>query len=696
VFRTYRAEPAPVVGDNPTLGPVFLITGFTLIAASAWLVAASLRLRGFVEFLLAVYVVASAGVVVVVLALSPFELVTRAGVVVASAVFLAAAAAVWQWQGRPAAPSMRVAAAACRETLRDPVLTVLAIAVALALAYAAALAVATPPNDFDVLWYHLPRAAFWYQQRGVGYIEYANDTRLNENPPGAEILSTWAMTLEGSERFASVFQVVALAATVLAVLRIARLLGFDRRAAAFGALLFATLPVVVLQASLAGNDVVVTSFIVAVAAFLLSDTRHALWLGGLALALSVATKGTVLFAIPLLLAVAVVLVPRRRWPAVAVAGTLSIAVGGFWYVFNQVKAGGLTPSYEEGGVVELGSQPVSILAHMARIAIDAVDPAGSVGRDRYVYAIAALVLLVIGGVAALKAGSRAAVLAGLGAAALAVAPLAFTSVHVTLRRAYQHVLVGRGEEGLAFLGWSREATHASAFSSWYGPLGLLAFLVSVPLVIREIRRGALRTGTLVLVLAPLLTVPIVAATWGYSQWHGRFFMPAVALSAATWAVLLRVRALGWAMSAIAVVTLLLSFVHYSDKPAGFSVLEGRTGRSVWTASRIEIMTTFARELPPEGRVIERLERIVRDGETVALSVGGIEVSYQYFGADLDRRVVFVGENGEGLDATVDWLVVSRGRRVPVCAAGWRPVASGAEGWRVYRRIGLCPGASAAS
>ena len=275
-------RPPVAIRDNRRLGTGALLIGFALIAGAAWLAAASLRLRDAADFLLAVYLFSTGGVILIVLALSPFRFVTRGGVIVASAAALAAAAAVWHLRGRPAAPSMRDAAAAAGAALRDPLLTMLAVAVALGLAYAAALAIATPTTEFDVLWYHLPRAALWAQEHGVHYIEHVNTTRLNENPPGAEILSTWAMTLDGSDRFASIFQVVALAATLLAITRIGRLLGFSHREATFGALLFATLPVVALQATTAANDVVIASFVVIVVAFMLTDSRTALGLGGLA------------------------------------------------------------------------------------------------------------------------------------------------------------------------------------------------------------------------------------------------------------------------------------------------------------------------------------------------------------------------------------------------------------------------------
>ena len=670
-----------------------LVLGLALIAMAAWLAAASLRLPSMADFLLAAYLFLFGGVILIVLALSLVELFTRGGVLVAEAGALAAAAAVWHWRGRPAAPSMRAAAAAVGTALRDPVLAVLASGVALGFAYTAALVLATPPNDFDELWYHLPRAALWAQEHGLHYIDHANTTRLNENPPGAEILSAWSMALEGSDRFANTFQIVSLAATLLAITRIARLAGFSQREAVFGALLFATLPVVALQAATAGNDVVMTSFVAIVVVFMLSDTRTALSLGGFALALSVLTKGTALFTIPLLAVVAAILVPRRRWLTIGVVGAVSIAAAGLWYAFHQVEAGGA--GEEQGAVLDRGAQaePIMFPAFMARLAIDAVDPAGSVGRDRYAYAIAAAVLLVLAGVSAFRGRSRTAALSGVGAAALVLLPVAFENLYDTLRRGYQRALVDVDPD-VAFRGYSRDPTIPGPFTSWYGPAALIAFLAAAALLIVAIRRGSLRKGVLVLALAPLITLVIVATTWGYSVWHGRFFMPAVALSAATWGVLHRVRVLSWAVAAIALVTVLLSFLHYGLKPAGISVLEGRTSESVWTKSREEIVASLASGESPQGLVVRRLDERARDGETVALRINGDNVSYPFFDSDLDRRVVFVDDEG-GLDADADWVVIAPGLNAEICPAGWRrEIVAG--GWRLYRRVGLCAGETTSS
>jgi hypothetical protein len=160
-------------------------------------------------------------------------------------------------------------------------------------------------------------------------------------------------------------------------------------------------------------------------------------------------------------------------------------------------------------------------------------------------------------------------------------------------------------------------------------------------------------------------------------------------------VLHRVRAVAVALSAIAIVTLTLSFLHYRQKPAGISVLDGTTSRSVWTQTRDSILTYSARGGgAAEVVVLRRLWDLVRDGETVAVRLRGDNVSYQYFDPGLERRVVYVDDEG-GLDADADWLVAAPELTVDICPTGWRREVA-AEGWRLYRRIGLCPGESAAS
>jgi hypothetical protein len=115
--------------------------------------------------------------------------------------------------------------------------------------------------------------------------------------------------------------------------------------------------------------------------------------------------------------------------------------------------------------------------------------------------------------------------------------------------------------------------------------------------------------------------------------------------------------------------------------------------SVWTEPRIDVL---ARSRAPGGAgPLLQLERLARDGDTVAVAIRQDDVSYPFFGADLARRVVFVGDT-QPLEGGEDWLVVAPGVEAAVCASGWQREPEVEPGWSVYRRVGLCPGESASS
>ena len=119
------------------------------------------------------------------------------------------------------------------------------------------------------------------------------------------------MSRRRRERFAAAPQYAAYAATALAVFGIGRRTGVSVSAALFGALVFATLPVVVLQAPMGLNDLVVASFLAACVYFVLSDRTAELVLAALALALALGTKVYTPLALPIV-AAAVLFGPARR------------------------------------------------------------------------------------------------------------------------------------------------------------------------------------------------------------------------------------------------------------------------------------------------------------------------------------------------------------------------------------------------
>ncbi len=666
------------------MGLLSLAVGIGALAAAAVLFAAAIRLPTAVDALMTAYLLASALSIVVALALSPGDWLTRSGLLIASAVVLVVAIAVWWRTGRPGLPFARQARSAWI-ALRDPPVCLLALGVAAALVYSAVLSIATAPNDYDSLWYHLARPAFWAQGHAVGYVANANDQRLDIFPPGAEITAAWPMVLEGSERFASLFQLVGLAATLVALAGIGRRLGLTARAALFGALVFASLPVVALQAGTALNDIAVTSFLVVSVWFLLSPARPWPLLGALALALAVTTKTTALLALPLLLVIAAAVRPRRDWARIALAGVGALAVGGLWYGVNLVEKGHLLSGYtQDDSPNSRAGYAVRMLGELSRTVVDTVDPAGEVGRDRLVYVLAAVALAVAGAVVAAR--RRVAVAAALCvAAALVLIPVATATAHEQLLRGYQHVWLRLDEPVVAFIAFDRDPRVPSPIRSWYGPLGVLLFVAAVPLVARAVRRREIPRGAWVFLLAPVGYLVIVVLAIDYGVDHGRYLMPAVAVSAATWGLAVEVRALAWTACATALATLLLVFVHYEEKPAGIALLERPARESVWSAPRSAVLA--AAHVRGPFAVVGSL---TRPGVTIALRLRQDDVTYPYFGSKLDRRIILAPDGDDRPLADAGWLVVAPGLSTPSCKAAWTAVSSEAGGWRVYRRSGRCP------
>jgi hypothetical protein len=139
---------------------VILVLGLVLLGSTGWVLGRRSCDGRLVEILVAAWVYACVEVVVLMLALGELGLLRREWVLVALAFVLVATLVVARRVPAPAMTTFAVVAR-LRETARDPLLAGLGVVAALSLAYALALGVATPPNDWDSLIYHLPRAVLW-------------------------------------------------------------------------------------------------------------------------------------------------------------------------------------------------------------------------------------------------------------------------------------------------------------------------------------------------------------------------------------------------------------------------------------------------------------------------------------------------------------------------------------------------------
>jgi hypothetical protein len=256
-----------------------------------------------------------------------------------AAFWVVVAAGAWVVAWRAPAPS----AASAAPVAADGPTRLAWTAIALTLALTLLVALVATPNSWDGMTYHLPRVVHWMAERSVRPYATSIDRQLWMSP-WAEFLNLQAMVLAGgSDRLAALPAWLAFAGCIVLAAVLARRLGAGRRGAAVAALLVATAPTAVVQATatkteLPGAFWILATAVCAVAAGDESPEvarRAPLW-AALAVGLAVATKGTgLLFAAPWLVVLGVALGRRAgaaavvRAAVVAGLGVLVLNAGAF-------------------------------------------------------------------------------------------------------------------------------------------------------------------------------------------------------------------------------------------------------------------------------------------------------------------------------------------------------------------------------
>jgi hypothetical protein len=668
---------------------VLAVVALALTFASSSLLA--LRACGGSVGTLAVgtYVVWVAQIVVLSMALSLVDGLGRPGYLAAAAV-VCAAAVLLQVVRPAAAPGVAASVRGHLDELRrDRVLLLLALLVAMEIAYATAIALATAPADDDSLQYHLARPAFWLQQGSLGTFGEVADFRLNAFPPNAELVYAFLLSIWDGERIVATVNLLAALALTLSVAVGSRRLGLGRRESLFGALLAATLPVVALQAPSTLTDLQVAALVGCGAALLLRPAAGDLVLGSAALAVALGAKVTGVFAVPVLAAIAWA-TWRPAWRrALAVIG-LGLIAGAYWYGWNTLREG--RPLGETSGDQHAERDVVVALGQAMRMTLNAFDLPGAVGHDVFVYPVAAAVLAAAAAIAFVgtraRERSRDLLLAAL---LVALVPL-LAPLGALGQRAYRKLWAVAGQPELVLVDLDRVETFASSMQSGAGPVGLLLLAIGTVLTAREVAGGRLRRIALGFALAPLLWIAMIAATVAYFRWNARFTLAGFALAAMTWGLALRVRWLAAGLAATAAVTLLLSYTHFYEKPAGIRLLEPRVARSAFTTPRPETMAWDPRVVP----LLRFLEYELPSDASVAVfpvfyprrpgmppDTAPELLAYTAFGASVDRRVALALDPATALRSQADWYLIPSDR-IGRCVPGWRTVTTRSS-WTVLRR-----------
>jgi 4-amino-4-deoxy-L-arabinose transferase-like glycosyltransferase len=192
-------------------------------------------------------------------------------------------------------------------------------------------AIGSPPQDGDVLSYHLSRVAHWIQNESVQH--YATpDIRQLWIPPWSDYAVSQFMILSGTATLVNMVQWFAFVAIMIVSSRIAGLMGAGSRGQMIAAVFAGTLPFAIYQSTNAAADLTVAYWVICTVWILLFGRFYAksiiVWiLIGLVVGIGQLTKGTFgPYALPVLLWVSISLLRRSSFKESVAGGLVASAL----------------------------------------------------------------------------------------------------------------------------------------------------------------------------------------------------------------------------------------------------------------------------------------------------------------------------------------------------------------------------------
>jgi len=165
-------------------------------------------------------------------------------------------------------------------------------------------AVVSPPNVWDAIEYHLPRVTMWMSNHSVRFYATPDYCQLIYGP-WAEYAMMHLYLLWGGDRLVNLIESISMIGSILGVSVIAERLGAGPRGQILAAIVCATIPEGILEASGPMNTYVESFWIVASVAFLMDWNEFPSWYNmvcvGLSVGLAILTKGTAYVFLPFVL-----------------------------------------------------------------------------------------------------------------------------------------------------------------------------------------------------------------------------------------------------------------------------------------------------------------------------------------------------------------------------------------------------------
>ena len=233
--------------------------------------------------------------------------------------------------------------------LDSPIVYISFLGILFILITAGLIALATPPNNYDSMTYHMARIMHWIQNNSVAHYPTHITRQLYSNP-WTEFAIMHLQVLSLGDKWANLVQWFSMAGSIIGTTLIAKTLGASIKEQWLTALIVVTIPMGILQASSTQNDFVVSFWLVCFIYFLAqicSSFKNiksspyylhlTLWMG-ISLGLAILTKGTAyIYAFPFIIYFMVLVLRHLKfgaWKLIALLCVIIIAINFGHYLRN--------------------------------------------------------------------------------------------------------------------------------------------------------------------------------------------------------------------------------------------------------------------------------------------------------------------------------------------------------------------------
>jgi hypothetical protein len=605
------------------LSAVFLLFALLLVLSFSIFITALLRIRPLPAYLLSLYILSFANIVLVGEIAGLFGLLgNRIFFLTLHLVLSGASYFLWKRYGqlRLFEPIIRIIAQykgkSFNAFFKDwPEIWVLALFVGLIYLFGAYLVLSVAPNNYDSMTSHMTRIGYWLQHGNFMPWDTWDYTQ-QVYPINAQIQMMWSIIFLRWDKLAGFSQWLSAISSMFAIYGVARLFDWGRPQAVFAGLVWALLPEVLLESTTVQNHLVVAALFICAFYFLYFGVRQAnrpaLILSGLSLALALGTHQLVFMTLPGIILVLIGVVfkykrdsfgPLLTWGISCVVAF--ILVGSYIYVQNIFLFGNpFTPP----SPVSLAQQVVEKSDVNNGSTLDVL----LVNASRYFYAsfdLTGIPFAVATPVYDLRSN---------------VAARVFEFLKIPIENKYFK------------LSWRPPYMHEDV--SWFGLVGFVLFpiLGLSHFVVGLLRRDPFRVG-IFLILALYISawsVLLIGREGAWSPYQGRYFIVMATLVAPLMASLLTknssFRWFGWLLIGLSMVFAVFTTVNNFAKP-----LVG--DRTIWGLTRLEqIGLGTGQAFTP---AFKKVEEVVPQDAVLGLAIPRDFFEYPFFRKNFTQKLV---------------------------------------------------------